>query len=436
MASSSHNRKNVLKQPGFFVGPGDLFSSRGVAAKVYNAFLGAPGGTNVDLTLAKENVGNHMLRLIQGCLSHDVLYTAVRGGQVFWDTVAAEWDTEYEFEPAEVRELTEVFVDARVAYIGNQQTALTDAVDRWMVIADQVSQMDPATEVQLALRPTQIGALGSALQSMQINQTWPPAHFNAQEFAWITDGRFRQYLANIQTSEPLAVTRTPIPSERSSPVDVKCFLSFVALATYAPNKQWALYMRPMVTFDEAERKKWTEATGSMSQTYSTLAEFVPYAREMLTTGGRNLVFGIVCNWTGTPAQFLSAYEQADTQQSRVAFWGQHCSRRAIAVAIFRPANEDRPRLVVFDPSVHYDTARQAMTMLANQWKIDAVEELEKQFGVALQWRGGRLSGALQDMNIRLSDQVELSCGFIWDVASGRLSCSGEELELRGYEQQY
>ncbi|CAJ2513167.1 Uu.00g012860.m01.CDS01 [Anthostomella pinea] len=113
MASSALLRKNMLKQSGFFFRTGNLFSSEPLAGKVYEALLGRAQQRHSSLDEAKNQVAELIQQLFSGCMHHDVLYRALRGGEIFWSAVSAEWRAAADLEASDVREIVEIFVQAR-----------------------------------------------------------------------------------------------------------------------------------------------------------------------------------------------------------------------------------------------------------------------------------------------------------------------------------
>ncbi|CAJ2513168.1 Uu.00g012870.m01.CDS01 [Anthostomella pinea] len=176
------------------------------------------------------------------------------------------------------------------------------------------------------------------------------------------------------------------------------------------------------------------ATGSMSKYYSRLEAFIPYARDAFTNGGRDMVFGVFSHWKGTPHMLTAAHSQNAPQLSRETYWTKRCGRTAVTIVLRRlPTN--RIQLVIFDPSMRHPWAREPLTMTTGLWNGPVIQQLKQAFNTSATgvWCGGRVSNRMGQLGIRLSDSVQLSCGFVWDVATGRFDT--ESLEDMQFDQQ-
>lgn len=413
--------KTTLKLPGLFFGPGEPFSSRRYAQQAYNALLG-DGDARKKLTLdaAKSQVSNRITQLFQLCLDLQGLYTALRGGDTFWDTVASQWEVSCDLGGQEVEEIVRVFINAPNAYMGSANTALTQSIRQWASKATEVAQMAPANQLQIPHHPHPVVAVSGSLQELQIgpiqqpiNQdAWPNLYFSRQELAWMSDLRIRGQLAGVVPFKPQRPDQMPrIPGAYTSPLSIRLFLCFSGLANYASSAPWALYMNPIAFPDATTRRKWYFATGSLSKAYSTLEEFVEYAQASLRDNRRGLVCGIFTNWRDTPDSVVEAYPR-ESNQRYDEFWVQRCKQRAVVVVLECLDNTHRFRLAMFDPSVTYQHLREPMTMQGSSWKMDILKTMGESFSIAEVWQGGVTSGALSELGVSQDDSVELCCGFI------------------------
>ncbi|KAI1335025.1 hypothetical protein F5Y15DRAFT_420261 [Xylariaceae sp. FL0016] len=188
MSSNAKNlRKKMLRQPGFqFGGQRDIFNSSQAAGRVYAAFLGDadPNDRRTNPEALSAHVYTSVMQLFELCPSRIPLYKALRGSNVFWDTVASEWPINV--DPADTCEVVHVFLHARQASQSNDVTSLTNVVDQWHVVANEVALMPDAPTVRLAFRPKMISAAATELQGLQVSHVWPPKGFNGQEL-WLAD---------------------------------------------------------------------------------------------------------------------------------------------------------------------------------------------------------------------------------------------------------
>ncbi|KAI0015899.1 hypothetical protein F4780DRAFT_783745 [Xylariomycetidae sp. FL0641] len=429
MDSTKKLRKHMLKLPGFFFGTGNVFSSKGVAEQIYRALLSpearvARAGVDQEaLDQAKKHVAAAITDLFQICLRHNGLYVALRGSSVFWDAVISEWHTDGEITVAQVRELVDVFIRARGVYQGPQQTELTRNVELWGNVMQHVASLGPATTIELALRPTQLGQVTTALQGMQVapptEASWPPAHFGPQEIAWITDSRMRASLMSVRLPfNPSTANDFPKPPhQRSDPIEVKQFLAFVALAKWAPGADWAIFMPPMAFLQHRDRQPWYAVLGSMMRTHSSLESFISYTKTSFNQG-RRTVAGVYLNWPRTVPQHLAHHEASNTGESLPEFWKQHSMREAVAVVLTRLSSQDNTTQLVI-----VDHAPNPQNIQANRWKAKLVDMLEKKFNITELWYGNSCSNDLVRFSVNFSDSVGVSCGFLWDVANGTFDVS-------------
>ncbi|KAH9905618.1 hypothetical protein F4778DRAFT_726913 [Xylariomycetidae sp. FL2044] len=421
MSTSRQSRKGMLKQPGFFFEPDAVFKPHATAVRIYDAFLGQERGQNIALLDATGTAGDLVQQLFDICLHHEGLYRALRGDKVFWDTVNCEWGVLSDLNYHEVELVVGAYVRARGAYDPSKvknvrETPLTNAVDHWTSIANQVSQMGPASQLLLASRPhpsvASVGAVAGSLQQLQISNPWPPPDFSLQESAWINDRRFGTRLKDMIQSNSSAIP--PIPHKQSNPIDMKLFLCFAAITNFTTEKPWTVYMRPITTFNESDLGRWCRLTTAFSKTYSTVDSFVSYAKDIFKNSERSIVVGIVNKWWGTPEQLYNTYATSSAQQTGEDFWDNKCPRRAVAVVLVL-LSPGKVQLIVFDPSIKY--LKEQMTIMGTDWKHKLRYTLETQFPVVESWYGGMVTEETLNMGIDREDTVQLCCGLIWDVVT-------------------
>lgn len=413
--------KSALKLPGLFFGPGELFSSRQSAQQAYHALLGdSDARKKLSLDAAKLQVSSRTTQLFQLCLDHQGLYTAVRGGNLFWDTIATHWDVSCDLSGVDVEEIVGVFTNAFNVYKGGIQTPLTQSIRQWTTIAQGVTQMAPAAQLQIPHHPHPVAAASSDLEGLHIGPAqqpidqgkWPDLYFNHRELAWMSDVGIRDQLAGVVPFQPQRAQQLPaIPNAYSHPLSTKLFLCFCALANYKQAAPWALHMNPIAFLGPASRRQWYNATGSLSKMQSTLEEFVDYAREATQNEGRSVVCGMFTNWKGTPQTVTGSYPQ-ESNQPHSELWVQLCKRSGVVIVLFRLDGNSGFRLAIFDPTMAYQHLQEPMTMQGNAWKADIVKVMKESFHISEVWQGGITSGALSELGIPLNDSVELCCGFI------------------------
>ncbi|RYO84193.1 hypothetical protein DL766_008275 [Monosporascus sp. MC13-8B] len=332
--------KRAFKQPGFTFGEGEIFESRQTTENVYHAMIGAnASNSDVDLATLKQRVGSRVENLFNVALEQIDVYNATRGGAQFFKMIAEEFDALAPLELTEIEEIFSVYIAARERYKGFVgETPLMALVDRFREAVCAVRSASPSTSVELVYRPSTVdGAqmeLLDAFDDLRISEDapqpsassssaeapWPPTYFNLQEKIWLCDSQIRWQLYGTGQMQPSDASDIPtLPDRYSHPIDVKLYLVWLALTNYSPTlSDWGLYMSPIGFLDAEDRKDWYLATGGASRRYSTIGEFITYAKGLFNT--RSVAAGFFTFWTaGDPESFERLYSEKGANRRRDLF---------------------------------------------------------------------------------------------------------------------
>ncbi|KAI1776478.1 hypothetical protein F4818DRAFT_439878 [Hypoxylon cercidicola] len=380
-------QKNIIRLSGFYFGDSDVFSSRPMATRVYDALLAAAGVQKSmlgDIEEVRSRVAGLIHRLFSICIEHITLFVQVRGGSQFWATVAEQWLVDV--QTGDVEEIINVFIDARRRYEGSSTTYLTQTVDQWM--------------------------------SQAAGGKWPSSHFNEREAILLNDPRIRHELMS-DSSDQLP----PLPTNLSPPIEVKKFLCLTALKNTTPATQSAIYLTPIAFTDDRDRHQWHNATGSLSEVYGTVGEFITYAQDCFASRGKDLVVGIFHSWAGTTHQINAAYNTNSGGRRRDEFWAQSCRRRSIVIALHKTSGQGGVEVKLFDPTIALAGGHPRLTMTSHVWKTDFLDQIQRSFP-GESWHGGRIYWPMASLGVPLEDEVQVSCAFAWVLATGFLDIDG------------
>ncbi|RYP57850.1 hypothetical protein DL771_011405 [Monosporascus sp. 5C6A] len=328
--------KRAFKLSGFTFGEGQIFETHETTEKVYNAMIDQANKPASDLASLKQQVEDRMEKLFQIGVEQIEVYKASHGGDLFFTMIAEEFEGLAALDPSDIEQIFSVYMAARGRYRGTAAaTKLVNLVDTFRSARAEVEATPHEHIFDLAYRPTSADrarmGLVESLAGLQISSsssstpsspavTWPPTYFNPQEKVWLCDSRIRWQLYGKGRQEPSDASDVPaLPSRFAHPTDVKLYLAWLALTTFNPTScNWSLYMTPIGFLDGKDRKDWFHATGGASKTYSTLPEFITYAKGLFNT--RSVVAGFFTFWTaGDPESFEKLYASNGANKRRDLF---------------------------------------------------------------------------------------------------------------------
>lgn len=389
-------------------------------------------------------------------VKYEDVYRRLNGNKAFWYLILADWNSVHDtspFPPASIEKLISLFVGARRRYEAEPSPSgstanvrLTMFIDRWITIIDNVNvaMVERASRRPASLKPPKnvdASTLGS--------RTWPPAHFGALDVAIIGQAAIREKVFDIDYLHKVEDENMPVyPTDQSPPLEVRSYLSWMALEETKPRSPIALFPAPVAFMGDKERCEWYLPTGHKSRFYATVNEFIDYAHDEFktTVAGtmqkRRHVIGLLTPWF-FEKEWLAATAQ-ERDQSIPTVWQGSCYRAGMMIALTRLRrhhNRQTCRLVIFKPGQpHYWRPSQPSerSEKQNAWVEDLVEKLRHHFQLAEGWIGGRSQhhyGPSLDERSVTADSVESSSEIMQEVMLdvSTLPTTEEKLREREFE---
>lgn len=257
MAAEYRGQTNLIKPQGFYFQWQHKFSSRKVADHVVAALIGEHL-SEVSVADARARAVGKLEALFNSCLSKELLFRAVRDSDLFWESIANDFEGYSVLSPPELRETVSTYAEARRMHRGKfGPTRLNSLVDQWNQFVQETSYLDLPSSLNLAWRPGASGVFVELAQSMgsvsldhsltKTLETWPPVHFNEEEIMLLTTAEFRQELYAITSSNH--GPSDMIPRDLTKAVDVRKFLCWIALISTTSESKKVLYPTPVAFID-------------------------------------------------------------------------------------------------------------------------------------------------------------------------------------------
>lgn len=167
MESAALNLKAGLKQTGFYIPAGALFSSDEAVKDIYKAFTG--DAALLQANHRRERVYRFALALFNLINQYQALAAALGSEHiVLWETISSAWSPYTTLANTYLKDIVNVFTRARMAYTGTAtSTALTYAVDQWITLLNRMRSRPAPATIRLPTRlsstnePNLIGANAS-----------------------------------------------------------------------------------------------------------------------------------------------------------------------------------------------------------------------------------------------------------------------------------
>ncbi|KAK6844372.1 hypothetical protein PG995_014482 [Apiospora arundinis] len=234
------------------------------------------------------------------------------------------------------------------------------------------------------------------------------------------------------------------PTDQDNPVTVRRFLGLLgyeALTKSNAGSPWSLYCAPVAFLDDIAREAWYTTTGHKSRFYSTIAEFVDYAKEALRRGNIERAIFMLTPW------FYNANEvpglARDGNLALPTAWEKKCFRSGMTLIIAKDGKMDDNRtkqfqVVVFQPQAPlYPRAAPRSAGRGDKqdaWVSQVFEAINgKMHHIAGTWVGGTLkdsssSNAAASRGVN-PDSVELSAALISELTEDPQSLTTDPMSL-------
>lgn len=442
---------NAAKQiAGLNFGRGRPFNNPNVvfaALVANNVDAVAQGMTQGEITGALETrlftMASHATR------GHDV-FTRLRGNSAFYAYVAHQMNPLCPLSAVDVESIFSSLLAARERALSVAQGAGNAQKSKLMIALDVILRLrqkanDMARHDHLIpLRPKTLSrpSLLSGPNNnngivISNNTIWPPVHLSPLDVAHLCQHDVHVALFGIAPETPGA--QPTYPTDQDNPVAVRRFLCYENLTKNKtiPPTTWALYCAPVAFLDDAAREAWYANTGHRSRFYSTLPEFIEYAKGALSNNTTERVICLLTPW------FYDADEVQALSNGHLALpvaWEQKCHRSGMALFVEKDGKmEDgktwQYKVVVFQPQApHYPRAAPRGAGRGEKqdaWVGQVFRTVTgRMHHVASAWVGGTLTNAGDTGGRAVSpDSVELSAALVSELTEDPSSLAIDPVSL-------
>ncbi|KAK5658081.1 hypothetical protein OQA88_2637 [Cercophora sp. LCS_1] len=351
--------RSAVTQPGFFFAPGPIFVGEGgaTAHRIYSALTGQDlAGISSDETSAR--VGRSMAALFEAVLRHQDLFRALRGGPIVWDVVAQEASLFADIGRADVQLAVDRLVAARRVYRGAAPpTPLTALADQVIRLVDETAALGPPHTFSVAAvgaaAPSPaaniVDGLTASLRALDLRAPWPPAYFPVADLVVLADTSVRTVLGGVDPESPTPRPGqvVPVADSRSPPVSLRLALCRLALVSYSPGENWALYLKPVGYLASDDRWDWHHVLGRQAKMFETVVDFLDYAKEAFTSRNKTTAIGLFTHWLSKPTEVARVADI--TQTDPLEIWTNGVRMRRYGTVLVLRRINDQLQVVWHDP---------------------------------------------------------------------------------------
>ncbi|KAK8078613.1 hypothetical protein PG996_004783 [Apiospora saccharicola] len=382
---------------------------------------------------------------------HDV-FTRVRGNSAFYVYIAYQMNPLCPLSGADIESIFSSLLSARERALSVSQGAGNAQKSKLMIALDVILGLRRTANDQArhdhALVTVKPKALGrpSMLRGPNNNSgivvgnnspVWPPAHFSPLNVAHLCQQDVHLALFGITPESPGA---EPIfPTDQDNPIAVRRFLCYENLTKNktVPATTWALYCAPVAFLDDGAREAWYVNTGHRSRFYSTLPEFIEYAKGVLSSNTIERVMCLLTPWFYDVNEVMAL---ANGELALPVAWEKTCYRSGMAMLVEKDGKmEDgktrQYKVVIFQPQApRYPraTPRGADRGQKQHEFVGTVIRtiVGKMNHIASAWVGGTLQNAPDTNGREVSpDSVELSANFVSELTEDPSSLTIDPVSL-------
>ncbi|KAK8863205.1 hypothetical protein PGQ11_009440 [Apiospora arundinis] len=190
-----------------------------------------------------------------------------------------------------------------------------------------------------ASRPSMLK--GNSNIGIQVDNSiiWPPVHLSQLDIAQLCQQDVHTALYGITPENVGSAPSYPI--DQDNPVTVRRFLCYENLTKNKGGSTWALCCALVAFLDDNAREAWYASTGPQNRFYSTLPEFLEYAKGALR---HNMIERVICLLT---PWFYDATEVRNlAREGNVALpiaWEKRCFRSGMTLVVTRDGNKENSR---------------------------------------------------------------------------------------------
>ncbi|KAK3326820.1 hypothetical protein B0H66DRAFT_638027 [Apodospora peruviana] len=236
------------------------------ATRVYATLVGHDHAT-VGEAVAKERASQTLTSLFRSAVSNELLFKALRGNDIAWETIAAAAATLFhDISIADAKLALQLMSAVRYIRLVQETAALGPVHTFTTAFANDGG----VAKLAGTLAGIDLTSTGSSSGSSSGN--WPPAHFAPRDLVALDDPRVK---AALPDDDPLSVLQAA--GCQSAPIDLRIVLCGLAMAHYrGPTSPWALFLSPIGYLDATIRQEWYAAAGQQSKVSGTVESFLAY----------------------------------------------------------------------------------------------------------------------------------------------------------------
>ncbi|OBR06987.1 hypothetical protein CH63R_08508 [Colletotrichum higginsianum IMI 349063] len=426
----SSRSKRIFLRKGFSFDSGPIFPATRDGEQSHPFFLTAIFGDQEpsgEVAVLSEMAHEFLVRTFHALIDRADLYGALRGHEVFYDTVASEIAAEGEFNGPLLKVLEETYVPARRRFHrveSNTENDLVTVVDAWIHIKDAFANLPALRTISLSARINEVDELTSQLESATLVSSkpavWPPVHFNHSEVAVLSSKSLRSLLYGKTPETPGELPA--LPTKSSVPTETRGFLCSLALTHYKADKSsWRLLLTPVAQMRNHERCLWAKAAGGESQTCFSLNVFLTEDMEA-PRSGKSISIALATPWFGrTWGSIHPVTDATGAQFTARQVWSSACPRLGFAIALHK--HDNGVELIIFDPIARYTHIKEDPVVKANLSSIfafrqsirDNTDEVLRAVRARLTrvWYGGKMG-----MDVGGSDGVQIASEWVRQLVVG------------------
>ncbi|KAI1336854.1 hypothetical protein F5Y15DRAFT_426624 [Xylariaceae sp. FL0016] len=404
----------------------DVFDN--YADHIYGALISLYDDPKTDVRTVHNNVVNRVSILMVVCMQCKLFFMILSAL-----AHVTEIDT------------TRTFIDASEA-MERSGSLLTDVVDRWIEVIDDVASARPTRGVRTLVAPKNVD-LTNRLRGLYVSTSlWPPSHFSTYDIAVLGEVTIRKQLFGVtNTVKAEEEIQQMYPHDQSDPVTVRKYLSWLALTEKAHGSNFSLFLAPVAFLNHTSRVEWHHPTGHKSRLYATVREFLEYACAEFrkdNSGIKSTVVGLLTPWF-FDIDTLRLNANKKNQTTPIA-WEKTCFRAGLALfltKVEKKGSQYSYRLTLFKPDrPAYPRAAEPPDRrdLQDQWIAKLLNVVDEHFDVVDGWIGGKAAQHEEPDRSVPADSVEVSSEIITEVMENpsKLPSSEKQFLDRGFSPLY
>ncbi|KAI1422869.1 hypothetical protein F5Y12DRAFT_716896 [Xylaria sp. FL1777] len=401
--------------------------------EVYKAFI-SPSNDAIPTQLIPTHFTAQFATLLTKCLDHVDVYER------------STWDSPHLLSNDNIENVISLVMEARRRYLQNPDANSNEAdlmirpLDKLIAFMNTVDKARAQRGRPKNLTRPENGPFPRS------GTVWPPTCFRPLNIAVLGEQSVREKLYGFDRDYTAKEKIKPLylyPHDQYDPIDIRHYLSWLALATQDDQSKVSLFLNPIAFLTHEERQNWYESTGHKSRYYATVHDFVDYAAREISSHSefsKNHVLALATPWF-----FDIEYPKREAErrhQDVPAVWQQICFRAGLAICLSKAKWLRRGyeyRLVIFKPGPPmYPRAAERADRRPKQeiWISEVISIIKARFNVPDTWLDGsaeqhELPDSAREVQ---ADSVESSAEFLTEMMEDHenIPLKDDELINRGF----